>query len=401
MSTDYEFKTLRLKARNERRLMAGHQWVYSNEIDVAVSPLAGFEAGDSVTIEAANGKAIGTGYINPHTLLSARLVSRDAKHPFSASLLVHRINVALALREKLFDKPYYRLVFGEADGLPGLVVDRYDNVLVAQITTAGMERIRDDIAAALDKVIKPLALLWRNDTGSRELEGLPSYVEAALGVVPATVAVIEGDARFHIDPIQGQKTGWFYDQRDNRERLGRYAKGARVLDLFSYAGAWGIRAVQSGASEAVCVDASAGAIEQVEANAELNGLTGRVAGLRGDVFEVLKNLRAERERFDIVITDPPAFIKRRKDFKEGRLAYRRLNQMAMQVMSKDGILVACSCSHHLPREELQTVVFESARHVDRDLQVLEHGYQAPDHPVHPGIPETSYLKTITSRVVSR
>ncbi|MCP5140792.1 MAG: class I SAM-dependent rRNA methyltransferase [Gammaproteobacteria bacterium] len=399
--SDYEFKTLRLKARDERRLHAGHLWVYSNEIDVAVSPLGGFEAGDAVVIEASNGKALGTGYINPHTLLSARLVSRDPKHPFSPSLLVHRINVALALRERLFDKPYYRLVFGESDGLPGLVVDRYDNVLVAQITTAGMERIRDDIAAALDKVIKPLALLWRNDGGTRELEGLPSYVEPALGVVPATVEVLEGDARFVIDPVGGQKTGWFYDQRDNRGRLGRYVGGARVLDLFSYAGAWAIRALQAGATDATCVDSSAGAIAQVGANAELNGLGGRVHTIQGDVFDVLKGLREQRERFDVVITDPPAFIKRRKDFKEGRLAYRRLNQMAMQVMSKDGILVACSCSHHLPREELQAAVFEGARHVDRDMQLLEHGYQAPDHPVHPGIPETAYLKTITTRVLSR
>ncbi len=320
-------------------------------------------------------------------------------HPLSPSPLVHRLNVALSLRERLYNRPFYRLVYGEGDGLPGLIIDRYGDLCVAQITTAGMDRFKDDILAALQKVLKPAAVLWRNDGAMRELEGLERYVADAAGTVPETVDIEEDGLRFQIAPKTGQKTGWFYDQRDNRARLDRYIAGRRVLDVFSYTGAWGIRAAVRGAREVVCIDSSAAALEQVKVHATLNGVSDRVQIRQGDAFEALKALREAHERFDVVIVDPPAFVKRRKDFKEGALAYRRINEMAMQVLERDGLLVSCSCSQLLPREALTQALLQGSRHLERNLVILEQGRQGPDHPVHPAIPETDYLKTILARVL--
>ena len=394
-----DFVPLRLRKDEDRRLRAGHLWIYSNEIDVEATPLREFQPGQPVAIQASNGKTLGTGYINPHALLCVRLVSRDLEHPLNPSLLVHRLNVALSLRERLYDRPCYRLVYGEGDGLPGLIVDRYGDACVAQITTAGMERLKDDILAALQKVLKPAAVLWRNDSRMREMEGLERTVADAAGAIPDIVTVEEDGLRFQVSPRTGQKTGWFYDQRDNRARLDRYVQGRRVLDVFSYVGAWGIRAAARGAREVLCVDSSAPALEQATANAALNGVGERVQIRQGDAFEVLKSLREARERFDVVIVDPPAFVKRRKDFKEGALAYRRLNEMAMQVLERDGILVSCSCSQLLSRDTLIQTLLQGSRHLDRNLVMLEQGRQGPDHPVHPAIPETDYLKAIFARVL--
>lgn len=394
-----EFAPLRLRKNEDRRLRAGHLWIYSNEIDVDATPLRNFQPGQPVTIQASNGQFMGTGYINPHVLLCARLVSRDIEHPLSPSLLVHRLNVALSLRERVYERPFYRLVYGEGDGLPGLIVDRYGDLCVVQITTAGMERLKDDILAALQKVLKPGAVLWRNDSPMRELEGLERYVAEAAGKIPEFVTVEEDSLRFQIAPRTGQKTGWFYDQRDNRARLDRYIRDRRVLDMFSYVGAWGIRAAARGAREARVVDSSAPALALATANAALNGISDQVQIQQGDAFEVLKALREARERFDVVIVDPPAFIKRRKDFKEGALAYRRINEMAMQVLERDGLLVSCSCSQLLSRDLLIQTLLQAARHLDRNLVILEQGRQGPDHPVPPAILETEYLKMVLARVL--
>lgn len=390
---------LLLNKHEDRRLRAGHVWVFSNEVDTRATPLTQFQPGQPVAIEDAAGHALGTGYVNPHALICARLVSRDPKYVLDQSLLTHRLNIALSLRARLYDRPYYRLAYGDSDGLPGLVVDRYGDLLVAQITTAGMERVKNEIVAALQKVVRPQALLFRNDTSARELEGLPKYAETAFGDVPETVTVEEDGARFEARPLTGQKTGWFYDQRPNRLRLRAYARGARVLDVFSYTGAWGVHAALAGAAAVVCVDSSARALDEIARNAALNQVSERVTAQRADAFEALRDLRAAREHFDIVVLDPPAFIKRKKDVKEGTQAYQRLNQMAMQVLAKDGLLVSCSCSYHLPRENLLGLLLKSSRHVDRFLEIVEPGHQGPDHPVHPAIPETAYLKAFFARLL--
>jgi len=388
---------LLLRKNEDRRLRAGHLWIFSNEVDVARTPLKDFAPGELVEIQAHNGRAIGTGYVNPNSLICARLLSRDAEHVPGRSLLVHRLKIALSLRERLYAKPFYRLVFGESDFLPGLVVDRYGEVLVAQITTAGMERMKADITAALTQVIKPTGIQFRNDAGIRELEGLPLYTEVAEGTLPDVVGLEEHACRFEVPMTGGQKTGWFFDQRDNRGRMLRYIPGRRVLDVFSYMGAWGIQAAVHGAHQALCVDSSNPALTQVSRNAALNGV--QIGTRAADAFDVLRELHAAGEKFDVVILDPPAFVKRKKDLAAGREAYRRINQLGMQVLAKDGLLISCSCSYHMPADVMLAGIQSASRHLGREAQVLEQAGQAADHPVHPAIPETAYLKAFFVRIV--
>jgi 23S rRNA (cytosine1962-C5)-methyltransferase len=388
---------LRLKRGEERRLAAGHLWVFSNEIDTDATPLTAFAPGDPVRVVSDRERFLGYAYVNPRSLISARIVGRDPGYPIGKSLIVHRLQVALSLRRRLYEQPYYRLVYGESDELPGLVIDRYGDVCVAQIGTAGMERLKAEIAAALEKVIRPAGLLWKNDSGARELEGLPEYTEVAFGTVPDKVEVTENGVRYSVPLAQGQKTGWFFDQALNRATFLKYVPGARVLDVFSYLGAWGIAAARHGATDVTCVETSPQAAEWIQANAARNGVKLEVR--KGDAFEVLEALHGARERFDVVVLDPPAFIKRRKDAAKGQAAYRKLNQLGLQLLSRDAMLVSCSCSYHLTGEALLGAIQKAARHVSRFVQVLETGGQAPDHPVHPAIPETRYLKAYFCRAV--
>ena len=390
---------LRLAKNQDRRLRAGHLWVYSNEVDNDATPLRDFVPGQVVNIENAQRRWLGLGYVNPNSLICARLITRTPKVALDRSLLVHRIKVALAARERLYAAPYYRLLFGEADGVPGTVVDRYGDYLAVQLTTAGMETQREAVIDALVKVLKPAGIILRNDSSVRELEGLARYVEIAHGDVPDRVMLEEGGCRFEVSLAQGQKTGWFFDQAANRDQFLRYVPGRRVLDVCSYVGAWSVRAAHAGADGVVAVDASAQALEQMLRNTELNALSGRVSSLQGDAFQVLRDLRAQRERFDVVVLDPPAFIKRKKDLKEGMLAYRRLNEAALGLLGRDGLLVTASCSFHMQRDQLLRTVLQAARHGDRSLQLLQQGQQSPDHPIHPAIPETAYLKAFYLRVL--
>jgi 23S rRNA (cytosine1962-C5)-methyltransferase len=391
---------LKLKKNHDRRLRAGHLWVYSNEVDTDATPLQGFAPGDVVEVENGQGRWQGLAYVNPNSLICARLLTRQRDREFDLGFLKHRFKVALALRERFFDRPYYRLAFGESDALPGLVVDRYGDYLVVQITTAGMERVKDLVLAALLDVVKPAAVLWRNDAPSRELEGLERYVETAHGEFPSACEVEEGGCRFEVSPAEGQKTGWFFDQARNRDALMPLVGDARVLDVCSYVGAWSVRAAHAGAREVVAVDASSTALERLQMNAAKNGVSDRVNTVAGDAFDVLRDLRHERERFDIVVLDPPAFVKRRKDLKAGSLAYRRLNEAALGLLEpKGGLLLTASCSSHLGAEALLETVQRAARHSDRNVQLLWRGAQGPDHPLHPAIPETGYLKALMLRVL--
>ncbi|PXX98149.1 class I SAM-dependent rRNA methyltransferase [Halomonas sp. LBP4] len=391
-------RTLRLKKHADRRLKAGHLWLYSNEIDIEATPLKDIEAGEQAVVEAAGGKALGVAYVNPHSLICARMVSRDPKQGLDRSLLVHRLNQALSLRQRLFARPFYRLVHGEGDLLPGLVIDRYDEVLVVQLNTAGMQAVVEELLDALDKVLSPQVVVLRNDTGGRRQEGLELGVEVVKGELPERVLLEENGVRFAAPVLDGQKTGWFYDHRVNRAWLNGLVAGKRVLDLFSYVGGWGVQAAANGASEVLCVDASGPALERVAENAALNGLHEQVAVGEGDAFEALAALKADGEQFDVVILDPPAFIKKRKDIPAGERAYGKLNREAMRLLGRDGLLLSASCSMHLAPERLVDVVRGAVRHQDRQGQILFQGHQGPDHPVHPAIPETSYLKALGIRV---
>jgi len=392
-----------LRKDQERRLLAGHCWIYSNEVDTAATPLKTLAAGEPVGVLSASGRWIGHGYVNPHSLICARLVSRDHSHPLTPALWVARLRQALALRERLYERPFYRLVFGEADGLPGLIADRYGDLLGVQITTAGMERARGEILASLEQVLRPESVVLRNDTPVRELEGLDQGTEVVLGSPADAVLLTEGgpggELEFLVSPLSGQKTGWFFDQAENRSRLGRFRVGERVLDVCSYIGAWGLRAAALGAREVTCVDSSPSALERVMENASRNRLASRVHTKQGDAFEVLRVLRDEGRRYDTLILDPPAFIKRRRDEKEGTQAYSRLNRLALELIEPGGLLVTSSCSFHLSPDAFLRAVQHAGRRAGVSLQLLESRQQGPDHPVHPAIPETAYLKTLYLRVL--
>jgi len=392
-----EWPELRLKAREDRRLGAGHLWIFSNEVDTARTPLTAFSSGAICRVVGDRDRFLGYACVNPHALICARILSRDGRFAPGKALFVHRLQVALALRERLYAAPFYRLAYGESDWLPGLVLDRYGDVIVGQAGTAGMEAMKGEIVAAVRKVVEPRAFIWKNDSGARELEGLPAYVETAFGEPGEHAWVEESGVRFKVPLGAGQKTGWFYDQASNRRAFLKYVQGRRVLDVFSYLGAWGLAAARAGASEVLCVDSSAPALELLAESATANGL--EVRTLRDDAFDALASLREAGEKFDVVVVDPPAFIKRRRDFPKGQAAYRKLIQLAMQLLPRDGILVSCSCSHHLALDDLIGTIQQASRHLNRCTQIVEVGGHAPDHPIHPAIPETRYLKAIVCRVV--
>lgn len=395
------YPELFLKKHEDKRLRQGHLWVFSNEIDSKRSPLEQFAAGDLAVINDSAGKALGIAYVNPNALICARLLTRKPNSSIGEKFFKARLSQALALRQKLFEKPFYRLVFGESDGLPGLVIDRYDAVLSVQITTAGMEVHKHTLTKALIELIQPKAILLKNDNSQRQLENLSLEPELAYGALPDRLLIEENNARFLINVADGQKTGWFYDHRCSREKFAGWSKGLKVLDLFSYAGAWGISAAVAGATEVTCVDSSESALALARESAVLNGVQDKMHFERSDVFEYLKQAREQNLHFDAIVLDPPALIKRKKDYKAGYEAYRRLNHLALQVLSNDGVLVSASCSHHLSRSDLHEILRSSARHIDRHLVFFAGGGQGPDHPILPAMPETEYLKTFFCAVSSR
>ncbi len=385
---------LRLKRNEDRRLNAGHLWIFSNEVDTQQTPLTKFTTGEVVRVLAHNDRALGLAYVNPQSLISARLLETWTSP--DTEWFVTRLRLALQLRERLYDRPYYRLAFGESDGLPGLVVDRYGDIVVVQIGTAGMELLKPHIEAALRQLLHCKTVWYRNDSPAREMEGLRSYVEAS-GPEETIGHVVEGGADFEVPLHDGQKTGWFFDQAANRRALLKYLRpGARVLDVFSYVGAWGVSAARAGASEVVCVDASAVALDWAVRNAARNEVA--ITARKGDAFEVLEELAGQGARFDVVIVDPPAFAKRRKDVPKAIAAYKRLNQLALGLLVNGGFLVSCSCSFHLSADDLRDALVKATRATGKHLQIVETGGQAADHPVHPAIPETRYLKAYFCRV---
>ncbi len=382
-------RTLKLRREAERRLRTGHLWIYANEIEGKLGTL-GLTPGELVDIEIP-GKSLGVAYVNPNSLIAARLLQAPTAQFDVDTWLAQRLHAAVATRRMLGLARQCRLVFGESDGLPGLVVDRYGAVLSVQITTAGMERLRPSLARALGSIDGIETIVWRGDSSSRTLEGLPSTVEIE-GVLPEQIIIDEGNARFAIAPAIGQKTGWFYDQRDNRARVLPHLSGLRVLDLFSYGGGWGIGAACAGARDVWCVDSSNAAIESVNANARYSGVSANVRAIEADAFDACREFKAGGERFGAIVVDPPAFIKRKKDAEEGALAYRRINEAALRLLEPGGWLISCSCSHHFDEISLLDALRRAAQSAGRSLRVLMRLAQSSDHPEHPAMPETRYLK---------
>ena len=387
-------ETVFLKKGEDRRLRIGHLWVFSNEIDTGKSPLSSFTAGQSVLVADCGGRPLGTGYINPASLIAVRMVSRKADEELGPDLLRRRLSDALALRERMFPSPFYRLCHGEGDFLPGLVADRHGDHIVCQITTAGMDAHTDDVLAVLDELLHPSSLLLDNNVASRDLEKLERFQREALGQVPDETFVEENGMRYVIPLKEGQKTGWFYDQRMNRAALTPFVQaqpGCTVLDAFCYAGGFGALAAKNGAGNISFMDASAHALSYARRNAEQFGT--EVETLQGDALTLLADLLREGRTFDIVCLDPPAFIKRKKDARQGLEAYQRVNEIGLDLVRPGGMLMTCSCSHHLEADALRNLVTRAAGKRRRHARLLFQGFQGPDHPIHPAMPETAYLKT--------
>ena len=382
---------LRLRKREERRLLAGHGWVFSNEIDVAATPLKGLEPGAAVVLEAADGRFLAHAQANPASLIAARVTSRARHRPFDADALRARVADAAALRAVRYPEPFHRLVHGEGDALPGLTVDRYGPVAVAQLTTAGMERMKGEVAAALLALDGLESVLFRNDAPARALEGLEPYREWAGGAPVEALEVRENGLAWSVPVENSQKTGWFYDHRESRRALGAWVRGARVLDAYAYLGGFALNAAAAGAAEVLAIDSSAPALDAARAAAEANGLAERVAFERADAVEAMRRLAAEGRRFDAVVLDPPAFIKRKKDRDAGLRHYGLVNRLALELLAPRGILLSASCSQALDAAGLVDVVRRAAAKGRAGLQLLEPLHQAADHPVAPAMPETAYL----------
>lgn len=381
---------LTLRRGHDRRVRGGHPWVFSNEIASLDGPA---DPGAAVEIVAADGQRLGTGYYNPRSLIAARILTRKTDSIDTPEFFLNSLQKSLEYRRRVCgDLETLRLVHGEGDGLPGLVVDRYGDVLSIQLLTAGTEMRRQAIVAALRELLDPRAIVGRNDSASRELEGLPRQVELLHGEPPGPVASTINGLQFAVDVMAGQKTGLFLDQRENCRRLEGLVQGTEVLDLFCYAGAWSLHAAKYGAKQVTGVDVSAAAVGQARENARLNGLDERCRFVAADVFDFLREQRGRR--FGTVILDPPAFIKSRKHLEEGKKGYLTVNRRALEMVEPGGVMVTCSCSHHLDRAAFLDLITHAAHQARRSVRLVEMRGQAADHPILPACPETDYLKCL-------
>ena len=396
--TTQPMNILRLKKREDKRIRSGHPWIYSNEINNTATPLKLFVPGAVVTVQANDDTLLGKAYINPHSLIAARMFSRDPHQELDLPFFIKRLSSALACRDSLYKRPFYRLVFSEADHLPGVVVDRFGDHLAVQINTAGMEQCKNTIIEALRHVLPDTkSILLRNDSPIRTQEGLSLYVEPAYGEPPETISVEENGVTFNAPFLSGQKTGWFYDHRDNRARLTKYVDNRSVLDVFSYLGGFGVQAAVCGAKHVDCIDSSLPACEAIKANAKLNKVDGKVAVICDDAFDAMKKLVQAGKVYDVVILDPPAFVKKSKDRQSGLIAYQRMIELGLKLLAKNGVLAACSCSMHVSMDDFTHLIMHAAAKTERSVQLLERGHQGLDHPIHPAIPETDYLKAVVVR----
>jgi 23S rRNA (cytosine1962-C5)-methyltransferase len=391
--TETKRPTVALLPGHHKRSLQGHPWVYSNEIQMDVAAKA-LPPGSLVQLKTADGRPLGTATFNPHTLVAARLLDRDPARIIDRDFFAAHLRRALAIRSKLFDGPFYRLIHAEADGLPGTVVDRFGAVLVAQLNTAGMALLEGEFLAALESVLAPKAIVLRNDSPVRGLEGLEAEARVALGALDQPVELEENGARFRADLLGGQKTGWFYDQRDNRRFTARLAAGARVLDVYCFGGGFAVQAALGGARSVTAIDRSEPALALAAAAAELNGVAGRCTFHRGEAFAELGRVLDKGERYDLVIADPPAFVKSRKDLGAGLRGYRKLARLAAGAVAQSGFLFIASCSHNVTPEDFEEAVRRGLEDAERGGRILRSAGAAADHPVHPHLPETAYLKSL-------
>ena len=377
-----------LKKNEEKRILAGHPWVYANEVREIEGP---GRNGELCSVFADNGRFIGKGYINHLSKILVRIFIRDDSLP-DADFFARRISAANEKRLKLGFVDNYRVVFGESDDLPGLIVDRYGDLLSIQILTLGMDKNRDIIVEALKQVFSPRGIYERSDVGVREKEGLPAKKGPVFGEFEPLTTVNENGIIMRVDLENGQKTGYFLDQKDNRLAIRRYAKGAKVLDCFSNVGGFSINAAAGGAKSVIAADISERALAEVRENAALNGFSDIISTLKGDVFELLRNYKASGEQFDLVVLDPPAFCKSQEDVRNAYKGYKDINKLAIQLVSRGGYLATCSCSHYMTFPLFEKMLREAAAESGRRVRVCEIKTQAPDHASLITEDESCYLK---------
>jgi 23S rRNA (cytosine1962-C5)-methyltransferase len=386
-----------LKGGEHRRVAVGHPWVFSNEVimDARTKALA---PGSVATVTSYDGRALGTALFNPHSLIAARLLAREPDAVIDRRFLAERLQRAKALRDRLFEQPFYRLVHAEADGLPGLIIDRFGEALVLQANTAGMERLLPELLAALDAVLRPGAVMLRNDSPARTLEGLESYSHWAAAAPEGPIELVENGVRFLADPGEGQKTGWFFDQRENRAGVARLAGGARVLDVYCYTGGFAVQAAAAGATAVLGVDRSEPALALAARSAALNGAEARCRFERGDAFATLETLATQGEGFDIVVADPPAFVKAKKELNQAARAYRKLARLSAALVRPGGFLFIASCSHHMTPDNFGEQVARGLGDAGRGGRIIRASGAGPDHPAHPFLLETAYLKALLLQI---
>lgn len=383
-----DYPVIRILPGEDRRLRSGSPWLYSNELkmDEAARKLA---PGSVVKVASNDGRLLGLAHFNPRTLIAARILGRNHEISVDRAFLEFRLDRALALRERLFDRPHYRLVHAEGDGLPGLVVDRFGDVVVYQANTAGMAALEPALIEALGKLLQPKAIVARDDGWARELEGVPADAGVRAGTLPEPVLVEENGAVFEVDPLAGQKTGWFFDQRPNRAFAASLARGQSLLDCYAYAGGFGLAAAVAGAAQVTMVDSSNAALALATASVVRAGLQATVATERADVFEFLGGGKA---RFGVVVADPPAFVRVKKDKPQGLKGYRKLAKLAAGRVADSGFLCLGCCSHHVAADEFAAAAWSGIREAGRGGRLIRISGAGPDHPVHPALPETAYLK---------
>jgi 23S rRNA (cytosine1962-C5)-methyltransferase len=384
---------LRIHPKHGARIKSGSPWVYSNEIvmDKATKALT-----PGALVDVADDKQgqYGTAYFNPHSLIAARILTPKSGAKIDAEFFRERIERARQLRDKLFARPFYRLIHAEADFCPGLVVDRFDDVLVAQSGTAGMDALAPLWIEALRAEFSPRAVVVKSNSPSRAHEGLRDDVRMAYGDLATPAHVEESGVRHRVDPIAGQKTGWFFDQRDNRAFLTALAKDAALLDAFSYTGALALGALKTGAKSAVLLDSSQSALDAAALTARDHGLTAQAEFRRCDVLVELEELAPAGEIYDIVSCDPPPFVRSRKDLESGARGYRKLAKLAAPLVAPCGFLCLSSCSHGIDADRFQQECAAGIARAGRTARLIRAAGAAPDHPVHPMLPETAYLKSL-------
>ncbi|HEY1723268.1 MAG TPA: class I SAM-dependent rRNA methyltransferase [Magnetospirillaceae bacterium] len=385
------YPVIKLTPGHAKRARAGHPWVFSNEIAMDAAAKA-LPRGSLVVVEDAGGEKLGVAIFNPNSLIAARFLTRDPKAVIDAPFIIARLKKALALRETLYPRPFYRLIHAEADGMPGLVIDRYGDVIAIQANAAGMDLLLPQIVEALESVIAPKTILLKNESASRTLEGLELYERVVKGSLDGAVELEENGARFLADLAEGQKTGWFFDQRDNRAQVAALSKGRTVLDFYAYAGGFAVQAALAGAKRVIAVDRSETALDLAQRSAGLNGVIIETA--RAEAFAEMERLAAANARFGMVVADPPAFVKSKKDLEAGAKGYRKMTRLAAALVEPDGFLFVASCSHHIEPVRFAEEVRHGLANANRSGRILRALSAAPDHPVHPALPESAYLKAL-------